>query len=320
MDEWQCRRKYYLHQIVGIERKSLSIPFTVGKIVETGVSALLKKDKGFIDKAYIHYKEIQKDAKRLILTEKEKEELEEIGTYLRGMLESFKNKYIGFIRKIKRSKDGIKLRLELDYGIIVGEIDNMFIWEDDKLWMEELKTAKELTLYRIEKVQHDLQHGLYYYTFHKIYSKLKIYKILYHIIRKPSIRQKKAEQLHEYQGRLMNWYKDLDSPGDDRRFWDDQLDKPKLREVDVFNTVNHKAKEIFDAYGSSNPIDAFYQNFDMCSDKYGKCQFFQICHRGEGISVREIIRLYYRKSNEVMAYWSSYGVQQPKSIIQIDKL
>jgi hypothetical protein len=311
---FQCPRKYYLSQIVGIERKSLSIPFAVGKIVETGVSAILRREKDYYKKALDHYKKIKEDAVKLVLTDNEKEDLDEIETYLGGMLHGFVKKYIGFIRKIKKTKSDVKLRLELKYGIFVGEIDNMFVWEDGKLWMEELKTAKELTVYRIEKILHDLQHSAYYYTFHKLHKDHRIFKILYHIIRKPSIRQKKAETLQEYTIRLAKWYED--DAGEDKRFYSEQLEEPKLRELDVYNTLNHVA----DAISRCKDVDDFWQNFDMCSDKYGKCQFFQICHRESDVTAINVIRAYYRKSADTIAYWKNYGVEQPKGLIQIGRL
>lgn len=314
MNEFQCRRKYYLHQIVMIERKGISIPFVAGKILHTGVSFLFRKSKEYVVEAKKHYKTICDDAKNLILTDKEWKELSDVGDYIEGMLKGFYKKNAVFINKIQQVKNEVKLRLELDKGIFVGSIDNLFKFEN-QLWMHELKSAKELTEYRIDKIKTDLQHSAYYYVFHILHPKHKIHKIRYDIIRKPSIRQKQNETLEEYKKRLLTWYDGIDSSCNDRKFYSEPLDAPKLKESNVFNTLNHVADEM----SRCKDIDDFYQNFDVCSDKYGKCQYFDICHRGN-IPIRSILKAYYRKSKEVVEYWNTYGVVQPKGLIQIDRL
>ena len=273
-----------------IERKSLNLNFFIGKIVQFGVHLIMVKDNLFLGKTMSYYKELKKDTKNFVLTEKQIQEIDEVPDIVQGMLQAYARKYTHFLKDVVHLKNEVKIKLELNNCTIVSSIDNLFKI-GSHIWLHELKTTKELTPQKVMRIKTDLQHALYYYAFHKMYGKkYRIHKILYDIIRKPSIRLKKTESRQEYVERLASWYHGTEAQVEDKKFYAEPIDKPMLKEKDVMNSIQHIANEVLNC----KSVDDYWQDFDKCFDKYGMCEYYDICHRENNNDMDKIISMYYR--------------------------
>lgn len=310
LNNWsKCKRYFYFKEVVKIERKSLNINFLVGKVAQFGVHLIMAKDSEYLKKTMVYFKELKADTKGFTFTEKQTQEIEEVPYIIQGMLKAYAKKYEHFLKDVKHLKNEVKIKLELDNCTIISSIDNLFR-VGSHIWMHELKTSKELTPQKVMRIKTDLQHALYYYVFHKMYgSKYKIHKVLYDIIRKPSIRLKKTESRQEYVARLADWYSGTEGQVEDKKFYAEPIDRPMLKEKDVMNSIQHIANEVL----SCKTINDYWQDFDKCFDKYGMCEYYDICHRegSDEKSMKQITDMYYRSIKDT--------IEKRYNLVQIDR-
>lgn len=271
-----CRRLYYYKRIKKYERLVFSIPFFVGRIVHVGMENLLKGKKNAIELMVEYFRKEKKIINdSFVLDEKKLDELNQQEHITKGMLIAYSKKYEKMLRDVKVLGNEVEGSLQFDDNVtFVIKMDNIIKIRGKKV-LHELKTSKYITPDYVKMIQTDVQTAAYFHFHNMIFEKEPVHEIMYDIIRKPSIRQKKNESYQAFLVRLQEWYEKPD--GDESVFHIERFKAPKISESDLVNTVQ---KVSDDMLGCKSKED-YYQDFDKCASYYGDlCPYYELCHEG----------------------------------------
>jgi len=273
-DFLSCRRMYYYKRIKKYERDSFSIPHLVGRVVHTGIYHLFRKSKDYIGEAVKFFKEEKKHViEKFTLSSEDEQDLNEIEVVVRGMLDAYKKRYAVMLRDVKLVSNEQEGILDIDGDEFIYKIDNIVRIREKKV-LHELKTSKYITHDYVRSIRTNFQTAAYFYAYN-YGEKDPIKEVMYDIIRKPSIRQKKNESYGAFLKRLGEWYDNTDDG--DSKFHVERFEKPLISENDVFCTVGGVLKDL----KASKQKEDFYQNFEKCHSYYGeRCPYYELCHEG----------------------------------------
>lgn len=276
-DFMTCRRLYYWKRIKKYDRAMFSVPFLVGRIVHDGIRALISTKNvsqavDVVEKSYV--REVESIKKIHILSQEQKEDIEEQRYVTKAMVESYAARYSKLIKDAEHVQSEVEGHIQLsDSVVFVFKVDNLIMVRGKKI-LHELKTSKYITPDYVKHIQTDRQTASYFYAYNTVYPKSKIDEIMYDIIRKPSIRQKKNESYAAYLSRLKEWYR---NPEDMSIFHIERYTKPVVDEYNTLNTIDKVSKEI----SKCKSIDDYYQNTEYCHSYYGnRCPYYELCHEG----------------------------------------
>lgn len=167
-----------------------------------------------------------------------------------------------------QSFEGIHLRGIPD--LVVKERNSDFVWIIDH------KFLAQITQGLLKKLPLDIQVHMYLKMvkqyINKLYPELKIRGVIYNIVRKPGIRQKKDESLEAFQLRLFK----------------DYSDRPEEFFFREYVIVTEHNIAMFEEFMTNIAIDMkrkhstgkFIQNVFAC-DQYGECPYIELCLRGK---------------------------------------
>ena len=283
----KCPRYYWYRHKEKLEKRTLNMPYFVGKVVHEGIHHLYKKSKAAVKEMLKMYDDLKKKA--IGISQTEEQELVEQRYVVEGMVNAYSRRYSVFLKATKLVQNEVPLNMPIGENCtLVGKIDNL-LEHKKALILHELKTTKALTPEYVQNIQTDLQSSVYYFAYNATH-KNKINKILYDVIRKPSIRKKMNESYNEYLHRLSSWYDDTHS---ENVFWVEPITTPKIKTEEVMNTLQHIANDI----SQRETVKDFYQDFGSCFNKYGKCEFYQLCHEG-GQSKENMLLYRQRETHE----------------------
>jgi len=272
----KCPRFYYWKYIRRLEKKSFKLPFIVGNIMHHGVQTLLSKPEKAEKATQQKFKEeAQKARQEFQLSPVQEDDLaaQEYATV--GMLNAFKNQYRKFLQGTKHVHTEFAIRYELNKNVvIVGKLDNI-LENQGRLWNWELKNLKSLDMDRVKAIKTDPQTGLYFEVYNRIVkAKERLDGILYQIIRKPSIRQRKTESRREFLVRLQEWYA---SGEGGLKFHLERIKGSFISGTAVINTVDKVSQQML----SCKTRDDYYQDFSRCVSEWDLCQYYGLCHGNE---------------------------------------
>lgn len=271
----QCRRYYWYKHIRRLERAVLKIPFVVGRIVHHGIQTLFKSyPKVEVAEKEIRkkYKEESKKArKEFAISAEDDQELAQTEYVTSGMLKAYSIHHAAFLKNSKHVATEKSLIYQLsDKVTIVAKLDNI-IENKEKLYDYELKTTKGIDMQKIKSIKTDPQTSLGF-ALHNLLEKKKLSGIIYDIIKKPQIRQKKNESKKEFNSRLLNWYADNES----LKFHIERIEKPLISVESVMNTAEKVTSEML----RTKTKEDYYQNFKYCIHEWGPCPYYPLCHEG----------------------------------------
>jgi len=279
-----CPRFYYWKRRRRLERKEFRVPFIVGRIMHHGIQTLFSKPEKAESEIRKRFKEEAQKARKEFpeITIYQEEDLAQQDAITTGMLKAFKYKYAKFLSATKHVKTEAVIHYELNKDVtIVGAIDNI-IENQSRRYVYELKNLKSLDRERVEAIKTDPQTGLYFECYNRTCKKdEKLDGIIYKIIRKPQIRQKKNESKAEFMARLQNWYLE---DGDIKMHFE-RMNKPFISGAAVLNTIDKVTQQIL----SCKKEDDYYQDFGKCIREWGKCPMYTLCHDG---ATKENLKLY----------------------------
>ena len=281
-----CRRLYYYKRIKRYEKIQFSLPFLVGRVVHTGMNYVLQKVEKPITQMTIFYREEKKKIKNtLTLTPKQEEDLNEQELVTQGMLRAYQRRYGAMIRDASLIASEVEGAVQInDKVIFVIKLDNLLRVRGKKL-LHELKTSKYITPEYVAHIQIDRQTAIYFHFYNIIFEKSKIEGILYDVIRKPSIRQKKNESRVTFLERLGQWYER--PQGDMDVFHVERFKEPRISEESVINTVVKVSEDML----RCKEKEDYYEDHSKCTSYYGDvCPYFTLCH--EGGETKENLVLY----------------------------
>lgn len=294
VQDWMtCKRLYYYKRIKKYERTVYNLPFIVGRVVHEGLAALMRKSKdpktgkpnvlAVMKAAFV--KERLMAQKQYVLSSEQLAELDRQEYVTRGMLTAYATKYSKMIRDMELMGSEVEGALQIsDDATVVIKMDNIARIRAKKV-LHELKTTKVITPDYIKRIQTDLQTAVYFHFHNIIFEDEKIDEIMYDVIRKPSIKQKKKETLPEYMNRLAEWYQKPDDYGG--VFHIERFKSPGISESDAINTVVKVSEEML----RSKQKEDYYQDFDKCHSYFGDvCPMYALCH--EGGETKENLLLY----------------------------
>lgn len=269
-----CRRKWML-SIAGLEKKGMQINTHFGSIVHEMLDLVYQNLKDlpqekvgpFVRKELERYLEENKD--EIFITTQQNDTEKEMAI-------AITTAYFSFYAQDR--KQFIESRPEYEFSItyngvkLRGKIDGVFIKRNTKKYQMEHKTKsrwdEELGLLMLN---FDFQ-NLMYTNAEETESRELVDGILYNIIRKPQLRQKKNESAKEFIERIVkdialrpewyfNRYEITYSPRDKAKF-KEQLDGV-LEEMELF--IDGKLPDL--------------QNTAQCQAPY-RCEFLSICSSG----------------------------------------
>jgi hypothetical protein len=275
----KCPRKYYYRYIMRLEKMRFELPLFVGKVIHEGIHQLYKKvpdvDPWKETEKYFQ-EEVHKLRKNVVLTPEDEKEIMEQTTVIPGMLQVYAKKYANRIKRTVLIENEAPIVYDI-FGEgkikLVGKLDNILSYYD-RLTLHELKSSKSINLDYLNKIKVDFQTSLYFLIYNILYLK-KLVGIVYDVIRKPGIRQKKNEDYQQYMVRLEQWYEATEAG--DNKFFLDERSTPYLSQEATFNTLHQVVRHMDQAKTKED----FYQNFNECFNWGKPCEMFELCHEGE---------------------------------------
>lgn len=300
-DFMTCRRLYYYKRIKKYEKIAYNLPFIVGRVVHVGMAALLsksvdpktKKSDALVLMKSEFKKERDTAMKAFVLTAEQIEKLNMQEETIQGMLLAYEQKYKKMIQDMSYLGGEVEGALQFSDDVtFVIKMDNIVKIRAKKI-LHELKTTKMITPDYVARIQTDIQTAIYFHFHNIIFEDEKIDEVMYDVIRKPSIKQKKKESKQEFLVRLQQWYNKPDDANS--AFHVERFKEPKIAADDVINTVEKVSKEMLMAKTKED----YYQDFDKCHSYYGDvCPYYIICHEG-GESPANLLQYGVRKSYHV---------------------
>lgn len=282
-DFMTCRRLYYYKRIKKFERIVYNLPFIVGRVVHAGMAALLQKSVDpktkkpnameVMKQEYVKERAAAIKQFRLSVEEIEKLNMQELTT--RGMLSAYSKKYSKMIADMTWLGSEIEGALQINENVIfVLKMDNLVKVRLKKI-LHELKTSKIITPDYVKRIQTDIQTAIYFHFHNIIWPDEPIEEVMYDVIRKPSIRQKKKESKEQFLDRLDQWYQKPDDANS--AFHIERFKRPGINEGAIINTVEKVSEEML----RSKTMEDYYQDFDKCHSYYGDvCPMYELCHNG----------------------------------------
>ena len=282
MKTWmECRRMYYFQYLAKLVGKRMSVPLFVGIHFHEGLEAFYKGEdpEEFIP---ARIKKMEEEVKKAsFLTPEEEETLMIQSAVMEGMLYAYCRRYAKDRKKWKIIDVESWFELEVDDETeLVGKID-MLVKIGKEYWLVEHKTASRLDKGYIDRLPVDTQITAYAIGAKSRFNK-PIAGIIYNVVKKPSIRQRKNEEKHEYANRIVQDY--MDRP--EFYFFREQLYRDVKQEDEYKDEVRAIGDDIHDAMdtitkknnGKEIPTQ-FYRNTAACT-RFWTCTFLPICTRG----------------------------------------
>lgn len=273
----KCPRFYWWKHIRRLEKRSFVLPFIVGRIMHHGIQTLFNDPANaekVVKKAYKD--EAQKARKEFPqLSIDDEEDLVQQECITAGMLAAFKYKFSKFLAQTKHVATEKSIIYEMNKHVtVVAKLDNV-IENQGKRYVYELKNLKSLDAQRIRNIRTDPQTGLYFEIHNRTEKKKENWLdgIIYKIIRKPQIRQRKNESKGQFLERLREWYMD----SSDVKMHLERLNKPFIAGDAVLNTVDKVTQQMLNCKTKEH----YYQDFSMCIREWGRCSMYELCHEGE---------------------------------------
>lgn len=272
-DFLNCRRLYYFSNVLRLESIYENLNYVMGNAIHYGLQQLYSKNSKAIQNTIKEFNKIKSTLRTDLLMSKDKEQdLVETEYIIRGMLESYEKKYKKLINKITLVDNEFKLEYMINDNVqLTGRIDNILKLKED-LCVHEIKTSKYLTEDYVKNIKNDFQTHIYFHVYNMTHTQ-KIKKILYDVIKKPSIRKKKAETYRQFLTRLYDYYQ---NPNDSELFYMDEITRPLVTKEKIMNILRHVADEIRNCKVESD----YYHNYKYCY-VFHRCTYYEICMYGQ---------------------------------------
>ena len=289
----KCPRYYYWKYIRRLEKPAFKLPFIVGRVMHHGIQVLFSDPSKAEKEIKQKYKEEAQAARKQFpqLSTWDEENLAAQEYITTGMLAAFRAYFKKFLAGTKHIATEKTLQYQLNKRVvIVGKIDNVVL-NQEKKWVYELKNLKSLDMERVKSIRTDPQSALYLEVHNRQEKKEnRLDGIIYKIIRKPQIRQKKKESRGEFLNRLHEWYHDQ---SDGLKFHLERIKGSFISGESVINTVEKVSQQMLDCGGEKAQ---YFQDFSYCIHDWGPCQFYDLCH---GDEKRNLVLYQIRKKYKV---------------------
>jgi len=211
---------------------------------------------------------------------------------------------VAMFRKNIRLSAGAKVKTEIPFTVklnsdwtLSGKIDQVYEITAKNLAPENTQVAKKLALGELKTASlidqdykdaarsaTNLQIGLYSWALEQteFADSRKVASCLYVAIKKPLIRQKKAETLQDFKTRLEDWY----NTAGGEAFWHEMVRITDEAKEESVNTVLETIENI----ERSRERNRFQQNPGACNMWNRRCSFFGLCNACPKFNPKQMLK------------------------------
>ncbi len=263
-----CRRKAYYRDVKRLVPRIKSEALSMGSAVHKGL------ETGRVEDALTEFDGIYPN------DQKEADKLEINKTIVRAILEGYFDYYGDW--------DG-KFMSEMEFDIPIinpatdaksrtfrlgGKVDGLLETEEGN-WLVEYKTAGSVNKTYVERLALDTQVTTYIYGVQRQLG-ITIDGIIYRILRKPSIRQRKDETLLQYRDRLIQDYKDRP----EFYFYGESLYRSQEDIIEFERELWSITQDMLKCRREG----LWYKNTSRCSE-WGGCEYMPLCLQEEDAEI-----------------------------------
>jgi len=278
-----CHRKYFWWEILRMEPKKLSINLLIGKLIHLALQLEGEnKNTNFILKQLEN--EFKKETKSSFTKDISQNQLEYILELIKIIYKAYHSYYLkhDLNWKVVQTELSLRWKLKKIDVYLAGTLDALFNHIQYKpkkikdLWIGETKTTTQINSQYISRLDVDLQIQLYSILLSNLYEKPK--GVLYNIIRKPSIYQKKKETFDDFLIRIENEYKYKPESYFYRKpilFSNNRIDAA-LKDILLVTSELKTYYECMTENEFINPSN-WYRNTKSCFLYNIPCQYFVLC-------------------------------------------
>lgn len=276
----RCRYKWYLSYVQLVTAKKTPHYFEDGSIFHNGLENL-GNGMSMKDIAI----QIRKDYENLVTDSKVPVTQEMVDDYdkrcqtIQGMVSGYEKLY-----GKEYADDWELINAEEEFCVKFFELDGWEFYQmgkkdkkirlkiDGKPYLVEHKSASQISASYINKLPRDQQTLTYSWADSKDYPDDPAIGVIYDVVKKPSIRQKKTETRQEFLKRIEALY--IDSP--EKYFFRETL-RYNQKRLDKFEK-NLKILATHMKECIEDPKKNVYKSYGACDD-FGGCQYKDICNR-----------------------------------------
>lgn len=264
---WQYGRKY--------SPMTTPTPFLVGGAFHGVLAAFYSGEKlrsaDVADLIAPEFDAVMKGEGAAFLSPEQLEDVEKQRTMAQGMCEAYLTVYAGDLKKWKVLEIEKKGHWQINNKWKMYFTIDLLIEKDDGIWVVEHKTTAAIDANYVSRLALDDQVSTYMVGVKRAWD-IKPKGVIYNVVLKPRIRQKKDELRNEYLNRVLGLYRDSAA----EYLYRESLlcSKRDLdgfeKELDLFTGEMDRAKE----------MEFYYRNTRAC-DNRGTCPYLPLCSEGE---------------------------------------
>jgi len=261
----QCRRKFDLQVNQGWRPRTFATYIDIGSLFDKSVAEYHRGKP--VEECMIAIDQEYNEMLLNATTQEKIDDLENSKIITQGMIYGYCNNFY-------------QINIEPHYKISVpigkyGRKKHRLFCELDGLyrrgkenWIVEIKTATSIDKNYIKRLDTDFQMNCYFYALRKWLRK-PIVGVLYRVVRKPSIRQKRNENIEQFRKRLMLEYVEKK----DDYFYEEKIYKNQkaLREF------SDEIEQIFEDIKMAYKTKRWYRSGQKCAI-YGECAYLKYCN------------------------------------------
>lgn len=257
-----CRKAWYQRNVECLVPRIQSRARGIGTAVHKGL------ETGNIEEALKEFGDVFPNS------QEEADALETNKAIIQAMLE-------GYFERFGRGFHGGTAQTEMKYEIdiinpatgaksktfkLAGKVDAL-IMQNGRYWLVEYKTAGQVGKSYIDKLQLDTQITTYIYGVQRMMN-IKIDGVIYRVLRKPTIKQTKKENLNQYLDRLIADYKERP----EFYFFEEKL----YRSQDDLAEFEAELWDLTQDMLKCMRENRWYKNTSRCMD-WGNCEYMPLC-------------------------------------------
>ena len=291
----RCHRMYYWKYIRNLIVKNFYVPYFVGGLVHQGL-AMFYEGKPIKLIMFKIRKEMEKEINKSFIPPELVGNVEIQKAIVFGMLKGYIRTH-GSEPKIWKQQ-----YVEQPFSLQIGDLPvklfgviDMVSLKKDSLWVDEHKTASQITKNYIDRLPMDLQAQVYPAFIERCLGK-KLSGVCYNIIRKVTIRQKKNETFPQFIDRIADEY--YEKP--DHYYYREYLKYNPRNINDAWNDILAITEELWNYYQvltESEVLDSsnWYRDTNQCFSYNMQCPYYKLCRYG----YRPEFRTFYKKREEI---------------------
>lgn len=283
-DFLSCKRKYWYKYVEKIEVRVFNMYFFVGSVVHSVIHHMYRDKELDLNVLHVLFNnKLAKDRKKYHFNPTVDQKVMDTKPLIIAMMKGYYYHNQKDILASDQLLNEFKFKVKLDNDIVLSGIADNVLIKDSKRYLHEIKSTRVLTRDYVLSVQNNLQVAFYYYALNLLFSKKwgkPLDGIIYDIIQKASIKQKKGESKSKFNSRLEAYY-GL-NPGS---MYMEIIKEPLRLKDEFFNTINKIAKFLKDHPDDKNE----YYTSDSFCNVYSRCEFYNECYGLHGLNARSVL-------------------------------